>query len=74
MWDDQEFSELVLFRASEFDEKAANSQVHNKNGSEAEKERERVPCPLDPNHTVWAESIKKAFEKMQQDQTKPFKR
>lgn len=27
--------------------KAANSQVHNKNGSEAEKERERVPCPLD---------------------------
>lgn len=43
--------------------KAANSQVHNKNGSEAEKERERVPCPLDPNHTVWADQLKKHLKK-----------
>lgn len=43
--------------------KAVNSQIHNKNGGEAEKERKRVPCPLDSNHTVWADQIKKHLKK-----------
>lgn len=45
--------------------KATNSQVHNKHGADAkaEKERERVPCPLDSNHTVWADRLDNHLKK-----------
>ncbi|CAI4050776.1 hypothetical protein SKDZ_15G0330 [Saccharomyces kudriavzevii ZP591] len=43
--------------------KATNLQPHNKDGLKTEKERQRIPCPLDLKHTVWADQVDKHLKK-----------
>ncbi|EJS41822.1 YOL125W [Saccharomyces arboricola H-6] len=42
---------------------ATNSQIHNNTGAKTEKERKRIPCPLDVNHTVWEDQLNKHMKK-----------